>query len=190
MSGKRIIAAAAGVHSMHPAPSAAPQATEGGHETLSEVLVHEAVGDGVAAGGHVGQQVEQRLHHGADVTLGRGRVEDDPGHDDVGRGPEDKELHHDHKQHLDDSLLGRPGLLAVGLAHGAVRLQPAPERPAHGAVVRVAAFAGCGDGGLAWGGSRGSGGGRGCCQSSTLHGERDAVLAVVAGRPAILLLSF
>ena len=160
---------------------APPHAAEGRQEALPKVLVHEAVGDGVAAGRDVGQQMEERLDHGADVSCGAGVVEDDPGPDDVVWGPEDEELDDDHEEHLDDSLFCGAGLLAVGLPHGAVSFETA-EGSADGAGVVVEAVVVLLE-------NVGGGGGGVRVHSSALHGQGHTVLTVVVGRTAVLVLA-
>ena len=184
---------------VHVGVSAAAEAAEGGQERLAEIPVHEAVGNGVAARRHVRQQVQQRLDDGADVAPGAGPVEDDPGTQHVGGRPEDEELHHDHEQHLDHALLGGAGLVAVGLADGALRLQP-PERPRHRArrrrrLVRVearvvVAGAGAGRAGGEVGGGGSGGDGAGGVPSPAVQLEGDSVVSVVGGGPAALTSSF
>ena len=123
--------------------------------------------------------MEERLDHGADVALRAGVVEDDPRPDDVVGGPEDEELHDDHEEHLDDSLLGGARLFAVGLPHGPVRFEAA-EGSADGVGVVVEADVVLLDVG---GGAGGVG-----VHPSALHGQGHAVLTVVVGRRAAVLL--
>ena len=95
-------------------------AAERRQEGLAEARVHEAVGDGVAAGGAEAEQVApadagaaQRAVHGREVVQRR-RV------DDVQRRPAHEELEHHHEQHLDDAPLA--GQRALGVA------VPQPQR--------------------------------------------------------------
>ena len=95
-------------------------AREDAHERLAELLVHEAVGDGVAAGRHVGQEVEQSLGQRRHVLVGRLEVEDHPGLDDVDGGPAQEELQHHHEQHANDADLVLADLPRIAVADAVV----------------------------------------------------------------------
>lgn len=102
-------------------------------ETFAKAHVHEAVGDGIAAAGRVGQQLQQ-----ADASVADGVVdilvgEEDDGVDGVERRPADEELQHHHAQHLDDALFVAEAALRVG----------APQ-PAHQPLGAVGADGGVG----------------------------------------------
>lgn len=85
-------------------------------ETLQELLIHEAVGDGVAAGGRVREQVHEGNPDGAQRPvhlLGNVETHDV---DDEDRRPAEEELEHHHEEHADHMLLGLDALLQVGAA--------------------------------------------------------------------------
>lgn len=74
---------------------------------MSELLVHEAVSDRVAAGADVGEQLDQRDAGTADVLVHSLGVEQVPRVEHVQRRPADKELGHYHEQHSDHLQLTR-----------------------------------------------------------------------------------
>lgn len=112
-----VIGASAAGESTAAAPSGATTAAEDGDKAAAEGLVHEAVGDRVAAGGQEGDQVEQvdgeRRHppHGTLV------VEDDPRLEEVGGRPADEELDDDDEQHLHHPTTRHDALPGTRLAH-------------------------------------------------------------------------
>ena len=77
-------------------PASHPEtgAAAGGQEALPEAFVHEAVGDGVDAGGEVGQQEEGGLEEGGEVRAGGGVVYEGPGGHHVQGRPADEVLQH------------------------------------------------------------------------------------------------
>lgn len=92
----------------------AKAAAEGRGEALSEALVHEAVGDGMDAGGEVGQQQDGRLVGGGDVAPHAVVVQDSPGAEGVQRTPAQEVLQHHHAQHLDHTSLVVQNTVVVG----------------------------------------------------------------------------
>ena len=97
-------------------------AAEGREEPLTELPVHEAVGDGIAARGHVGEQVDQVHGDWRYSSLDTVLVKDVPRLKDVGRRPAHKELHHYDQEHLNHSSLGRQGAVQIVVTYAAARL--------------------------------------------------------------------
>lgn len=100
---------------------AAPQARaagEGGQHPLAEPLVHEAVDDGVDAGGGVGQQVDEGDGR-AGQAVGRAPVKGLPGVDHKDGSPAEEKEEDDDQQHADHALLGHQVGLGVGARHPA-----------------------------------------------------------------------
>jgi len=81
-------------------PTSEPASTEHGGEASSEGRVHEAVGDGVTAGGREAEQVNEVHRCRRDVLDCAVVVEDEPRLKDVHRSPADEVLGHHHEQHL------------------------------------------------------------------------------------------
>lgn len=82
-------------------------AGEGGQEAQAEALVHEAVDDGVDAGGRVGQQEDEGDGRPGELALGRGRVVGPPGVGAEDGHPAQEEERHDDHEHADHPLLGQ-----------------------------------------------------------------------------------
>lgn len=89
-------------------------AAEGVPETLKELLVHEAVRDGVTAGGGVREEVHEGDADGPEgsVNLLWDVKAHDIHHEDW--SPAYEELEHHDEEHSDDVLLGFDALLQVG----------------------------------------------------------------------------
>lgn len=102
--------------------SRATTAPKDGDETAAEGLVHETVGDRVAAGGHEGDQVEQVDGDGRDPSHGTLVVEDGPRLEDVGGRPTDEELDDDDQQHLHHPTPSDDALPGARLAHAHSRV--------------------------------------------------------------------
>lgn len=100
---------------------------ERGEHALTEALVHEAVDDGVDAGGRVGQEVDKGDGR-AGQSVRRAPVERLPRVDDEHRHPAHEEQEDDDQQHPDDALLGHQ---VSGGATAAAR-HPAHRRRLHG----------------------------------------------------------
>lgn len=81
-------------------------AGEGGHEAEAEPFVHEAVDDGVDAGGGVGQQEDEGNGGPGEAALGRSRVIGPPGVGAEDGHPAQEEEDHDDHEHADHPLLG------------------------------------------------------------------------------------
>jgi len=81
-------------------------ARERGEQSFAEARVHEAVNDGVDAGGGVAQQVDESDGGPGEGVFGRRGVESPPGVGAVQRHPAQEEQEHDDHQHADDPLLG------------------------------------------------------------------------------------
>lgn len=81
-------------------------AGEGGHEAEAEPFVHEAVDDGVDAGGGVGQQEDEGNGGPREAALGRSRVIGPPGVGAEDGHPAQEEEDHDDHEHADHPLLG------------------------------------------------------------------------------------
>ncbi len=108
-------------------------------ERLAELLVHEAIGDRVAAGRKVGQQVNEVHGKRRDVAPRAREVHHRPRVRHVQRRPTHEELEDDHKEHADDSALRRQTLLRVRVSHmllvlGAVVGAASPSAVHDGAV--------------------------------------------------------
>lgn len=123
-------------------------AGEGGQEAQAEALVHEAVDDGVDAGGRVGQQEDEGDGRPRELALGRGGVVGAPGVGAEDGHPAQEEERHDDHEHADHPLLGQQvgGGAAAADAAGpaaagegqALQLQlPAGLRPLQVAAVAV-----------------------------------------------------
>ena len=101
-------------------------AGEGGTQGHAEASVHEAVNDGVDAGGGVGKQVDEGDGRSWEGPGGWPQVKGFPGVSWVQRHPADEEERYDDHQHADDSLLGLQlglrgvpaGALSLGLGGG------------------------------------------------------------------------
>lgn len=110
-------------------------AGEGGHEAEAEPFVHEAVDDGVDAGGGVGEQEDEGNGGPREVAFGRGRVIGPPGIGAEDGHPAQEEEDHDDHEHADHPLLGHqvgrgaaaPDAVDPAAAAGrqALKLQPA-----------------------------------------------------------------
>ena len=74
-------------------------------ESSSKRRVHEAVGDGMAAGGREAEKVDEVHRSRRDVFDCAGVVEHEPRLKDVHRRPADEELGHHHEQHLHSDAL-------------------------------------------------------------------------------------
>lgn len=98
----------------------ASAAAEEADERLPEFLVHEAVGDGVAARTAVGQQLHQRHPRAAHRLVDRPRPEQVPRVEHVQRCPAHEEFDHQHEQHADNLALGLHAALGVRGADGRV----------------------------------------------------------------------
>lgn len=81
-------------------------AGERGQEAEPEALVHEAVDDGVDAGGGVGEQEDEGDGGPREAALRRGRVEGPPGVGAEDGHPAQEEENHDDHEHADHPLLG------------------------------------------------------------------------------------
>ena len=81
-------------------------AGERGHEAEAEPLVHEAVDDGVDAGGGVGEQENEGDGGPGEAALGRGGVKGPPGVGAEDGHPAEEEENHDDHEHADHPLLG------------------------------------------------------------------------------------
>lgn len=99
-------------------PPQAHAAGERGQHPLAEPLVHEAVDDGVDAGGGVGQQVDEG-DGSAGQAVGRAPVKGLPGVDHKDGGPAEEEEEDDDQQHADHALLGHQVGGGVGAGHAA-----------------------------------------------------------------------
>lgn len=81
-------------------------AGEGGHEAEAEAFVHEAVDDGVDAGGGVGQEEDEGNGGPWEAALRRGGVVGPPGVGAEDGHPAQEEEDHDDDEHADHPLLG------------------------------------------------------------------------------------
>lgn len=99
-------------------PPQAHAAGERGQHPLAEPLVHEAVNDGVDAGGGVGQQVDEGDGR-AGQAVGRAPVKGLPGVDHKDGGPAEEKEEDDDQQHADDALFGHQVGRGVGAGHAA-----------------------------------------------------------------------
>lgn len=92
--------------SSRPPGTRAGAAGEGGHEAQAEPFVHEAVDDGVDAGGGVGEQEDEGDGGPREVALRGGRVVGPPGVGAEDGHPAEEEEDHDDHEHADHPLLG------------------------------------------------------------------------------------
>jgi hypothetical protein len=112
---------------LSPPPQRVAAAVEGRQEALAELLIHEAVRDGVAAAGDVTQQVYEVHRDRTHMPHRRLLVKHPPRAHHIHRRPEHKELENHHEEHLDDALLGLEAPIRVALAHPGVELPGALE---------------------------------------------------------------
>lgn len=92
--------------SSHPWRARVGAAGEGGHEAEAEPFVHEAVDDGVDAGGGVREQEDEGNGGPWEAALGRGGVIGPPGIGAEDGHPAQEEEDHDDHEHADHPLLG------------------------------------------------------------------------------------